>query len=76
LARPESRPHQPDKVEVHKTHISWVFLAGDRVSDGVELVAERDARAIDFVVEMVRYDEGNTLTARLERGEHERGCRW
>jgi hypothetical protein len=32
-------------------------------------VAEGDARAIDFVVEMVRYDEGNTLTARLERGE-------
>jgi aminoglycoside phosphotransferase family enzyme/predicted kinase len=25
----EAYPHQPDSVELHETHISWVFLAGD-----------------------------------------------
>ena len=30
LRRPESYPHSPDNVEVHQTHISVVFLAGDR----------------------------------------------
>jgi uncharacterized protein len=117
LARPESYPHQPATVEVRETHLSWVFLAGDRVyklkkplvldfvdygsaarrrelcgeevrlnrrlasdiylgvrgvavkADGVELVAEDDPRALDFIVEMVRYDEGNSMAAKLERGE-------
>ena len=40
-----------------------------RTRDGVELTDEDDARAIDFVVEMRRYDEAQTLAARLERGE-------
>ena len=30
LARPESYPRRPRAVEVRETHISWVFLAGDR----------------------------------------------
>ena len=40
--------------------------------DGVELTDEDDPRAIDFVVEMRRYDEAQTLAARLERGELQR----
>jgi aminoglycoside phosphotransferase family enzyme len=107
-------------VEVHETHISWVFLAGERAyklkkplvldfldygtaarrremcaaevhlnrrlapdiylsvrgvalaPDGVELVDDGDPRAVDFVVEMRRYEERDTLAARLERGELER----
>jgi uncharacterized protein len=39
------------------------------VGDGVELTDEKDPRAVDFVVEMRRYDEEQTLAARLERGE-------
>ena len=39
------------------------------IADGVELTDEDDPRAIDFVVEMRRYDEAQTLAARLERGE-------
>lgn len=31
LSRPESYPWQPASVEVVETHISWVFLAGERV---------------------------------------------
>ena len=30
LARPEFYPDRPDRVDVRETHISWVFLAGDR----------------------------------------------
>jgi aminoglycoside phosphotransferase family enzyme/predicted kinase len=36
---------------------------------GLELAAEDDPRAIDYVVEMRRYDEGSTLAAKLGRGE-------
>jgi aminoglycoside phosphotransferase family enzyme/predicted kinase len=120
LARPEMYPHRPARVEVRETHISWVFLAGDRAyklkkplvldfldygtaarrremcgeevglnrrlapdiylgvrglaatADGVELTAEDDPRAIEFVVEMRRYDESRTLAAALERGELDR----
>jgi uncharacterized protein len=39
---------------------------------GIELAHEDDPRAIDFVVEMRRYDEARTLAARLERGELQR----
>lgn len=104
---------------MRETHISWVFLAGERVyklkkplvldfldygssarrrrmceaevrlnrrlapdiylgvrgvaetSDGAELVAADDPRAVDFVVEMRRYEERDTLAARLARGEIE-----
>jgi aminoglycoside phosphotransferase family enzyme len=31
LSRPEAYPWNPPAVEVIETHISWVFLAGDRV---------------------------------------------
>ncbi len=34
-----------------------------------ELADEDDPRAVDFVVEMRRYDERDTIAARLERGE-------
>jgi aminoglycoside phosphotransferase family enzyme len=30
LARPDFYPDRPDHVDVHETHISWVFLVGDR----------------------------------------------
>ena len=30
MARPETYPEAPGPVEVRETHISWVFLAGDR----------------------------------------------
>lgn len=36
---------------------------------GVRLIAPDDPRAVDFVVEMRRYEERDTLAARLERGE-------
>ena len=121
LATPDFYPGQPDRVEVRETHISWVFLAGDRAyklkkplvlpfldygtpqrrrkmcreevrlnrrlapdvylgvcsvaaSDGgLELAAEDDPRAVDYLVEMRRYDEGCTLAAKLGRGELTRG---
>ncbi len=31
LRRPEAYPWRPDSVDLIETHISWVFLAGDRV---------------------------------------------
>ncbi|HEU0116395.1 MAG TPA: hypothetical protein VFQ80_17025, partial [Thermomicrobiales bacterium] len=31
LQRPEAYPWRPDAVEMVTTHLSWVFLAGDRV---------------------------------------------
>ena len=121
LARPDTYPHRPTRVEVRETHISWVFLAGELAyklkkplvldfldygtparrrqmcceevrlnrrlapdvylgvrgvavtHDGVELTAEDDPRAIDFVVEMRRYDESTSLAARLQRGELDGG---
>ena len=121
LARPDAYPDNPATVEVRETHISWVFLAGDRAyklkkpvvldfldygtperrhrmcreevrlnrrlapdlylgvrgvrltASGAELTGEDDADAVDFVVEMRRYDERDTLAARLERGELRRG---
>ena len=118
LARPESYPCRPAAVQVRETHISWVFLAGERAyklkkplvldfldygtlarrrqmcreevrlnrrlatnlylgvrgvrlvgQHAAELVAEDDPRAVDFVVEMRRYNEHDTVAARLERGE-------
>ena len=121
LARPDFYPGRPDRVDVRETHISWVFLAGDRAyklkkplvlpflnygtpqrrrelcreevrlnrrlaadvylgvravaskPDGLELAAEDDPRAADYLVEMRRYDEDCTLAARLVRGELKRG---
>ncbi|MGZ4262227.1 MAG: bifunctional aminoglycoside phosphotransferase/ATP-binding protein [Solirubrobacteraceae bacterium] len=121
LARPDFYPARPDRVDVRETHISWVFLAGDRAyklkkplvlpfldygtpqrrremcgdevrlnrllapkvylgvravaagDDGLTLAAEADPRAVDYVVEMRRYDERLTLAAKLECGELKRG---
>ena len=112
LARLTSEP-----VEVRETHISWVFLAGERAykckkplvlpfldygsaesrlqmcieevrlnrrlapdiylgvraivgtDDGLDLGDADDPDAIDYVVEMRRYDEQRTLAAALDRGE-------
>jgi aminoglycoside phosphotransferase family enzyme/predicted kinase len=121
LAQPGAYAHRPRTVEVRETHISWVFLAGERAfklkkpvvlefvdygsaarrhelcreevrlnrrlapdiylgvrgvartDSGVELTSEDDPRAIEFVVEMRRYDERRTLAALLERGELDGG---
>ena len=42
-------------------------------ADRLALGAEDDPRAVDYLVEMRRFDEGCTLAARLERGELKRG---
>jgi hypothetical protein len=120
LARPEIYPQRPATVSVHETHISWVFVAGDRAyklekplvlpsldygsparrrlmcheevrlnrrlapdiylgvlgvaadRGGFKLTSESDPGAVDFVVEMRRYDERQTLAAKLDCGELER----
>jgi aminoglycoside phosphotransferase family enzyme/predicted kinase len=41
--------------------------------DGVALIGEDDPRAVDFLVEMRRYDERDTIASRLELGELARG---
>ena len=104
-------------VETRETHISWLFLTGDRAyklkkplvlsfldygtpqrrremclaevrlnrrlagdlylgvrgiartPDGYKLVTDDDPRAIDYLVEMRRYDEQSLLSAVLQRGE-------
>jgi uncharacterized protein len=117
LARPDTYSHHPTSVEIRETHISWVFLAGERAyklkkplvldfldygstqrrremcqeevrlnrrlapdlylgvrgvrltEEGAELTAEDNPSAVEFVVEMRRYDERLTLAALLQRGE-------
>lgn len=114
LTQPGFYPSRPARVEVCETHISWVFLAGERAyklkkpvvlpfvdygsvakrhrmcreevrlnrrlagdiylgvrsiaagEEGLELAAEDDPRAVDYVVEMRRYDSDRTLAARLD----------
>jgi aminoglycoside phosphotransferase family enzyme/predicted kinase len=109
--------HAPADVELHETHISWVFLTGDRAfklrkpvvfpfldygtterrrhmceeelrlglrlapdlylglraviprGDGFALAEAGHADACEHVVVMRRFDESQTLAARLERGE-------
>jgi uncharacterized protein len=116
MARPELYAGPPATVDVRETHISWVFLAGDRAyklkkpvvldfldygtaarrramcreevrlnrrlapdvylgvlgvaatAEGIELTSEDDPRAFDFVVEMRRYDERQTVAASLSHG--------
>jgi aminoglycoside phosphotransferase family enzyme/predicted kinase len=120
LACPSFYPHRPARVVVRETHISWVFLAGERAyklkkpvllpfldyrtparrremcreevrlnrrlapavylgvcavargASGFELAADDDPRAVDYLVEMRRYDEHSTLAARLAGGELKR----
>lgn len=117
LACPSFYPQAPAQVLVRETHISWVFLVGERAyklkkpirlgfldyrtprrrlrmcqeevrlnrhlapelylgvraivkdESGFALAEEDDPRAIDYVVEMRRYDEHSTLAAKLARGE-------
>jgi aminoglycoside phosphotransferase family enzyme/predicted kinase len=117
LARPELYPGPVASVVVHETHISWVFLAGDRAyklkkplvlpfvdygtaerrramcreevrlnrrlapdlylgvrsvvarERGFALAREDAPGAVDYLVEMRRYDERHTLAAILGRGE-------
>jgi uncharacterized protein len=117
LARPGFYRSRPNEVAVCETHISWVFLAGDRAYKlkkplvlpfvdygtparrremcreevrlnrrlaadiylgvcavaatprGFELADEDDQRAVDYLVEMRRYDERLTLAHRLGCGE-------
>jgi uncharacterized protein len=105
----------PGDVEIRETHISWLFLAGDRVyklkkpvvlnfldygtperrrimcaqeirlnsrlapgvylgvrglaagDDGLDIVADDDPAAVDYVVEMRRYDEDRTLAVLVAR---------
>ena len=107
----------PEDVAVRETHISWLFLAGERAyklkkpvvldfldygtparrrtmcaeeirlnsrlapgvylavrglaagDDGLDIVADDDPRAVDYVVEMRRYDEDRTLAALVARGQ-------
>jgi aminoglycoside phosphotransferase family enzyme/predicted kinase len=105
-----------DDVELHETHISWVFVAGERAykikkpvvlpfldygtlerrramceaevelnrrlapdiylgvralvpaPDGVRLAGAADPAAVEYAVEMARYDEADTLARRLAAG--------
>ena len=116
LSRPETYGDGSLPVEVRETHISWVFLVGDRayklkkpvrlpfvdygtlkrrhdmcleevrlnrrlaprvylgvkaviaVPGGVALAAVHHPDAIDYVVEMCRFDEARTLAARVSHG--------
>lgn len=120
LGRPDFYSSRPERVVVRETHVSRVFLAGDRAYKlkkplvlafldygtperrremcreevrlnrrlapdvylgvravaatraGFELAAEADPRAVDYLVEMRRYDERDTLAARLQCGELKR----
>jgi aminoglycoside phosphotransferase family enzyme/predicted kinase len=116
LIRPQAYGDGSLPVEVRETHISWVFLVGDRayklkkpvrlpfvdygtlkrrhdmcleevrlnrrlaplvylgvkaviaVPGGVALAAVHHRDAIDYVVEMRRFDEARTLAARVSHG--------
>lgn len=117
LLDPAAYPHHPPTVELRETHISWVFLAGERAykvkkpvrfpfldygtltrrralcadelrlgrrfapsvyagvvalvprgPSGLRVALEPDPRAVEYAVEMRRYDEGATLRARLATG--------
>ena len=116
LSRPEAYGDPSLGVEVRETHISWVFLTGDRAyklkkpvqlpfldygtverrremcdeeirlnrrlaprvylgvravvptADGVTLAPVHHPDAIDYVVEMRRFDETRTLRARVTHG--------
>jgi len=117
LTRAAGPEQRPGSIVVRETHISYVFLVGDRAykvkksvvlpfldygtpqrrramcreevrlnrrlapdlylgvralvpcADGFELVPENEPRAVEYLVEMRRFDEACTLAARLARGE-------
>jgi aminoglycoside phosphotransferase family enzyme/predicted kinase len=117
LLDPAAFPHRPDEVELRETHVSWVFLAGERAykvkkpvvlsfldygtlerrraccaeevrinrrlgrsvyagvvalvphgPDGLAVAPEHDPRAVEYAVEMRRYDEDATLASALADG--------
>jgi uncharacterized protein len=115
LSSPDIYQRGSQSVEIRETHISWVFLVGDRAyklkkpvvlpfldygtperrrrmcneevrlnrrlasdlylgvrsvagaADGMRLAPQDDPRALDYLVEMRRYDERSTLAAKLDR---------
>jgi aminoglycoside phosphotransferase family enzyme/predicted kinase len=115
LSSPEIYQGGAQSVEVRETHISWIFLVGDRAyklkkpvvlpfldygtperrrtmcneevrlnrrlasdlylgvrcvaaaAEGIRLAPQDDPRALDYLVEMRRYDERSTLAAKLDR---------
>jgi aminoglycoside phosphotransferase family enzyme/predicted kinase len=61
-----------EEVRLNRRLASDVYLgvrALAAAAGGLELADEDDPRAIDYLVEMRRYDEACTLAARLDRGE-------
>jgi aminoglycoside phosphotransferase family enzyme/ribosome-associated translation inhibitor RaiA len=68
LLRPEAYPHRPGAIELIETHVSWVFLAGERVYKVKKPV---DLGFLDFTAqERRRYfcEEELRLNARLAPG--------
>jgi hypothetical protein len=64
-----------DEVRLNRRLASGLYLGVRGVTltdDGVELIGQDDPRAVDFLVEMRRYDERETIASRLELGELER----
>ena len=61
-----------EEVRLNRRLASDLYLGVRGVvltDDGVQLVEQDDSRADDLLVEMRRYDERDTIAARLERGE-------
>jgi aminoglycoside phosphotransferase family enzyme/predicted kinase len=116
LLDPAAYPQAPETVELRETHISWVFLAGERVyklkkpvkfpfldysslaarrefchaeidlgrrfapsiyegvvalaprrDGGLAIAPEDDAHAVEYAVMMRRFDEADTLAAKLQQ---------
>ncbi len=64
-----------EEVRLNRRTAPGIYLGvrGVAISGGgVELTAADDPRTLEFVVEMRRYDERDTLTARLDWGELDR----
>ncbi len=60
-----------EEVRLNRCLAPDVYLGVRAVAasaDGLALVAEDDPRAVDYVVEMRRFDEQRTLAGKLERG--------
>lgn len=61
-----------DEVRLNRRLAPSIYLgvrAIMRTPSGIELSAQDDPRAVDYVVEMRRYDEDRTLAATLQRRE-------
>ena len=61
-----------EEVRLNRRSAPEVYLGVRAVvvtAGGLQLATEEDPRAVDYVVEMRRYDERCTLAWRLERGE-------